>query len=343
MYVDTSYLSHRPKEQEADWNRLLLYAQECQENIDKDPKVEIHISRIAIEEYRTQSRDNLLAAIEKAEMSLFQLRREWGGNPIGKLLSNPIKSDIFPAMDKIESESQKIVEELLHHGVVIAEPQSHHGSRVWKNYFAWKAPFDGATLSQRSDKNSRDKRRKDIPDAWILEAALDILSEPVKLLCLCKDGNLSKALKDKKQCVYTDAAEILAIIDLSASDSILSTTDAFSPPDSLTDNGLKMNERLEADSSGVAMAIKNIQDEEKLLQMRILGYVNWFAPISKADLANLLQEKGHTVRIVNNVAERLALTGLIADTGNHYLPGNKAVCEQAANTVMSEILEILDT
>ena len=338
IYVDTSYLSHMPSEQAADWNKLLLHAKKCRENLDARPRIEIHIHHIALEEYRTQSRDYLLAAVEKAKSSIQSLTRVWSGNPVGKSLALPIPADMLDSYsyETIDSESHKITEHLLSHGVVKVESESHHDSQVRASYFAWDVPFDGVTIIDRADKNHRENRRKHIPDAWIYFAALDMTKREDRILCLCKDGNLAKALRAKTSDVFSDAAEIWKILNATGGEN-----NSPPPPAPLT---APAGEEQPASpiSDDIDRAIQILQESEKLLHIRILGYVNWFAPISKADLSNLLQQKGHVARTVSNASERLALNGLITDTGNHYIPGNKAVCEQAASSIMSEILEILD-
>jgi hypothetical protein len=346
VYVDTSYLSHMPNEQVADWNKLLLHAKKCKEDLNTRPKLEIHIHQVALEEYRTQSRDGLLATIEKTKSSIQSLARAWSGNPVGKSLPLPIPFDILDTYNYeiIDSESRKITENFIDHGVVKVKSEPHHDNLVRENYFAWGAPFDGVTIIDRADKNHRENRRKHIPDAWIYFAALDMREGAARFLCLCKDGNLTKALKAKNLDVFSDAAEIWKILNAgggSSGDGGSSTL----PTQPVVPSGGKASVSQQSAppvSFDVDRTIQALQDTEKLLQVRILGYVHWFAPISKSDLSNLLQEKGHIARIINNASERLALSGLITDTGNHYIPGNKAVCEQAANSIMSEILEILD-
>lgn len=335
VYVDTSYLCMMPKEQVANWNRLLL--------LSKEEHAEIHISRVAVEEYRTQHRDKLIAEIEKTKTKLRSLQKEWRSNVISKSLGEPVDTEIFPSEDKIEEQSHEMIKNLVEvHKVKILEPKPHHAANIWENYFSWKEPFRNASLSDRGERNIRDNRRKDIPDAWIYEAALDIPNDQTRLLCLCKDENLANALRKKVPDVFGDAAEILKILETPVADSESNVPLAPTSPSVLSESTLPINSDSNAEPPDVGLAIKKLQDSEKLLQIRILGYVNWFAPVAKHDLANLLQEKGHAAQVINNASERLALSGLITDTGNHYLPGNKAVCEQAASSVMSEILETLD-
>lgn len=337
VYVDTSYLNRIPTTQIPEWQKLLLHAKNCKDNLDTKPRLEIHISHIVAEEYRTQSRDELQASIEETYSNINNLTKTWNGNPIGKKIQPPNLAEIFPSHDKIEDESHKIIEELKENGAIVIDIEPGHGKIVWENYFAWQPPFDGVSYKDRNDEKRREKRRTHIPDAWIYIAALDTQNEKVRLLCLCKDKNLANALKAQNLEVFSDAAEILKLLDTTPKNPtpITPAAPAITESSYVTATGIQP-------VSEVDTSLAKIENDDKQLRIRILGYVQWFAPISKSDLSNLLINKGHAIQIINNTAERLALNGLITDTGNNYIPANKAVCNQAANLIMNEILEILD-
>jgi hypothetical protein len=60
VFVDTSYLTYMGREEVADWERLL--------RMSKDREIDIHLSKIAAEEYRTKRRDDLGAAIGRSTL-----------------------------------------------------------------------------------------------------------------------------------------------------------------------------------------------------------------------------------------------------------------------------------
>lgn len=53
VYVDISYLINLSYRQRSGWERLLPYSKNCMENLKANPKLEIYIHQIVLEEYRT--------------------------------------------------------------------------------------------------------------------------------------------------------------------------------------------------------------------------------------------------------------------------------------------------
>ena len=45
----------------------------------------------------------------------------------------------------------------------------------------------------------REHRRKDIPDSWILEAAIDLIAKEKEVIVIGNDGNFNYYIFDKKQ------------------------------------------------------------------------------------------------------------------------------------------------
>jgi hypothetical protein len=77
------------------------------------------------------------------------------------------------------------------------------------------------------------------------------------------------------------------------------------------------------------------------LDRKVLGYVAYLGSASKEQLFNLLSQSGVSIEVAKNVAERLIISGLIRDTGNHYLPGDPGTAELAAGATEPEIIELL--
>ena len=80
----------------------------------------------------------------------------------------------------------------------------------------------------------------------------------------------------------------------------------------------------------------------KDLDTKILGYVGYLGTPSKAQLFALLSKSGVSVEIAKNVTERLAIAGVITDTGNHYLSKNKVASDLAATSIEPEIIQLLE-
>ena len=197
VYVDTSYLTFMPAAEKADWNRLLGHAKACIGDLNAKPRLEIHISEIALREYRGKMIDELRAKIEQTRTKINQLQEEWQKNDIAKELDYPFPRDrdIFPQEDEIKSKADQFIEKQIDSGIKRINMQEHHKDAVWEKYFNWDPPFNTSSISERADQQVREKRRVHIPDAWILEAAIDAKNIGHKMLCLCKDGNLSSALE----------------------------------------------------------------------------------------------------------------------------------------------------
>jgi hypothetical protein len=90
------------------------------------------------------------------------------------------------------------------------------------------------------------------------------------------------------------------------------------------------------------VSVKSGPPQFKDLDTKILGYVGYLETPSKDQLFNLLSRSGVSIEIARNAAERLAIAGLITDTGNHYLPGNKEATGLAAASIEPEIIKLLE-
>lgn len=73
----------------------------------------------------------------------------------------------------------------------------------------------------------------------------------------------------------------------------------------------------------------------------MLGYSRWYDPANKAYVFEKLAGFGYGRELVENNARRLHDADLIKITENHYLPLNEEICQQAAESLMPEILQEL--
>jgi hypothetical protein len=93
--------------------------------------------------------------------------------------------------------------------------------------------------------------------------------------------------------------------------------------------------------------LTNMQVLDMEIRKRVLGYIQWFAPIVKKDLHKLLKSKHYGVEQIDSNAQRLKQEQLLIETEHHWLTNTKTVesreiCEQAMALVMPEILEIME-
>ncbi|QHP70956.1 hypothetical protein EI171_28900 [Bradyrhizobium sp. LCT2] len=77
------------------------------------------------------------------------------------------------------------------------------------------------------------------------------------------------------------------------------------------------------------------------LDRTVLGCIAYLGDPTKHQLFELLGQLGIAIELARNVAERLAISGLIRDTGNHYLPNDAALAKLAAAAMEPEIIQVL--
>lgn len=84
--------------------------------------------------------------------------------------------------------------------------------------------------------------------------------------------------------------------------------------------------------------LDNLNDADRDVRQRLLGYARWYDPLQKGKVVGKLGELGHSQELVMNNAQRLHDAGLIKMTENYLIPLNEEVCQQAAESLMAEIL-----
>jgi len=89
-------------------------------------------------------------------------------------------------------------------------------------------------------------------------------------------------------------------------------------------------------------ALDTFGEDDRDVRRRVLGYSRWFEPVNKIEIFKKLAGFGHEQELIENNAQRLREADLIQITENHYLPMNVEICQQAAESLMDEILQNLD-
>jgi hypothetical protein len=334
VYVDTSYLTNMPATEKADWNRLLKHAKACIADLNLRPRLEIHISEIALLEYRGHMIDELLVAIDETRRTMQALQKQWRKYGIYELLDYPFPSDrdMLPEKEKIDSVADQIIEKLLDSGIKQRNRQEHHGDAVWKAYFNWDPPFNVQSISGRK-KDERKNRRIHIPDAWILQAAIDVKNTGHKMLCLCNDLNLSAALEAHGYSKFNTAKEVLDVLS--------------SPP---KPHDITLSASDEAETGAVEQTAlddllsKTLNDNIKNIYLRLLGFVVPLDTPTHDSLINAVVSKGFDRKLVEACAAILSdkTRPYIKDTGSHYIVGNKEICTAAADRLTQEIIDMLE-
>ena len=235
--------------------------------------------------------------------------------------------------DAVASHSKKTMQVFAaSNGIEVIEIGVDHAERAWERYFAVAPPFNPD--SKRQD------RRKDIPDSWILEAAIDLKAKYPNLRALCCDKQLSDALNASD--IETDygtpekAGELTGtLLDQLAAE--------LAPPAPAVQESPDEPCPVASSEPGLDAVLAELQSEHKNLEVRVLGYVAYLETPAKDQLFDLLRKSGVPVEMARNVAERLVLAKLIVDTGNHYLAADREAGDQAAARVEAEIIELLES
>ena len=77
-------------------------------------------------------------------------------------------------------------------------------------------------------------------------------------------------------------------------------------------------------------------------EQRVLGYIAYFGDANKSQLFAALEQSGLAPALAHNIAERLALVGLVQDTGHHYIVPDRELAGVAASLVEADIIALLD-
>jgi len=334
VFVDTSYLTYMAASEKAGWNKLIEHSKACVSDLNTRPLLEIHISEIALREFRERMIDDLVSKIDGAQKSISTLKAEWRRNELAKQfeLTPLFTEEIFPTSDQIDSAANHPIEYLLKAGVKRINMETHHSDAVWEKYFNWEPPFNVQSPSERADPNLRDKRRVHFPDAWILESAIDAEKDGLNMLCLCKDGKLSDALKSHDHSVFKSANDIINIL--------------FPPvPVEETGSSVKPEENTTSDLESLDTLLSRTTNMQmKDIYLHLLGYVVPLIDPTHEELITAVALRGFDHKLIEACAVILSDKSrpYIVDTGNHYIVGDKVICEEAAGQLTQEIAELVD-
>ena len=321
LILDTSYLRSVSISNDPDFMRLLRF---CKERV-----IDIFVPHIVWEERRAQYLDGIYAKVVKANEAFRRLNEDWDNRFITGSLPPP-RMDIPSRQELILKSREVFTKFASDHGLKIVPLAGDHAHRTWERYFNWEPPFNGSV-----EKN-REERRKDIPDAWIFETAIDLLSEHGELQALCRDEKLSALLRSRGIAVIAETSDVLAEIDrvLSPQES----AEAPSPERVASEAGLDEGETA---TDKLTIELSDIADKFRDLDIKVLGFVGYVGSPTKEQLVQLISDENNSADMVRNSAERLALEGLIKDTGNYYLPGDAGICELAATAVEADLIRLL--
>ena len=321
LFIDTSYLGGVAFG-DGDLQKLLRYSREG--------GLKIFIPRLVWEERRTQLLEIAKAEVVQLRAAFQKVQARAGRDLVLAGLPRPtlgiwsdedIDANSRTALDGFASE----------HRIQIVEVAPDHVTRAWGRYFTVGPPYN--------PDQPRLQRRKDIPDAWILETAIDLARTHPALIAICADGRLSAALEAIPIAVFKTAAEVLDLIESPIPEPIPPAPAAEAP---------KAPETAAAEAASTLTPSEQLADlldqaqlASRLLDIKIAGFVSYLSRPTKAQLIDLLKRSGLSDELISNGIERLVLSGVIRDTGNHYLPVDRKIGDLAAGAVESDIIKLL--
>jgi predicted nucleic acid-binding protein len=324
LLIDTSCLWDAGSDfNHSDFRKLLEFS--------KSGELKIFIPHIVWEERRTQLLEKLCAKVRAITESFEELKTRSSGNLLLQGLT-PLTFTIWNKAE-IDATSKKVMADFAAENKIVIVPFAHdHANRAWERYFNVDPPFNPAVVD-------RTTRRKDIPDSWIFEVALDLHHKHSGLSALCHDGGLADAMRSIGIRVFKEFGQVLAEIENLAIEEVavetIAVRDAVSVP-------LKEKAEPAVAQDALGNALAEVQEQFKDLETKILGFIGYLGTPSKDELFALLSKSGVSANNAKHVAERLAITGLVTDTGNHYLSKNKEASDLAATIVEPEIIKLLE-
>lgn len=224
-----------------------------------------------------------------------------------------------------------------------------------------KAEELAANLIQGEESNFRPKNKNDHRDALIFASAV-LNYKPEQLLVVTRDKRLGREFENLDFTIEKDEKALIKILKLDKTVDIIPfpnlmdvvNSDQESTSMELPDILLKKVdetyasllgislEQLDENSLEFALAeLDQLGQTDKELRQTIICYIVWFDPISKDDLANMLQQRQLGGEQVANNAERLLTANIIRDTGTHYIPADLNICNSIATSRIDELADLL--
>lgn len=331
LFLDTGFFKSY-KSKDPAYGALFKYS--------TDGSIILCTSHLCLEEWRTQKARHFADFLNTARNNLINQR---GNNFFASELLSPEIFNDFTSEESIGTQTQTIVDEFIKkHNIRRFPPKLEHVERTWNSYFHGMPPFKEV------------KNAKDIPDAWIFEVAKDALGEPEyrnlsNKFCIAGDGAMRSALTDLGFSPIT-LAELIDALNkdgqgVGSTENLIATSNKQPPIDSNliskpSDENSNFNDLTPLDkilSTALNPAIREIY-------LRLLGYTVPLDAPTHQSLWDAVASKGFDLKLVQACAVMLSDTSkpYLKDTGNHYIVGDKEICNAAADRLTQEIIELLD-
>lgn len=321
VFLDTRFFRDY-KAKDATYRKLFEYS--------RAKKIRLCTSYICIEEWRTQKVSHLTRAMQDMTQKLVELPNT---NYIASEIIDPTLHERFPDSELIVQHSKSGIASFIKENKIhVYNPQESHIWSTWSAYFRGADPFKQV------------KNRKDIPDAWILECAKDALSDDnhqntENKFCIGEDNTLCGALKK----LGFETLTVLTLIEKLEKEEAGEVTEQEEAP--IIEAREEAEEREESGLSPLdRLLAKAINKPAEGIYLRLLGFVAALDTPSHESLIERVVSKGYDRKLTEACAVILSdkSNPYIKDTGNHYIVGNKEICEEATSRLTQEIIDMLD-
>lgn len=296
VIIDTSVLT-RAHFKTGNFERLLRRVQQG--------FVKLYIPQIVLEERRTQLLFEYNRLAEQANGALLKMQR----GQLEMLLEGlPAAECAFPTREEVDRNSRVVFQRYLDDNrVEVLTFSFDHASRTVERYMHGAPPFKPA--------EHRTSERKHIPDSWILEAALEIKARSGRHCVLVDDERFEWALRSVEFEVFKDIDTLDAEIEVATAVVRIQAAPGKS--------GYAVGEE--------AAQLDKLRSEAfKDMDVIVLGMNEALGNPSKERLFNTLEGLGVVRAIAEHEARTLVLSGILSDTGSHFIPTDAKLAGRAA-------------
>jgi len=314
VLIDTNALwNARNNFDHPDFRKLLRYSREG--------VIKVYISKICWEERRTQLIDYVTSNTRQILAISEKLKKQVSNNIVLRYLPEP-RISIWSEED-IDKNSRMILDDFADKNKITVIPYApDHSERAWERYFNVDAPFN--------PEQERQDRRKDIPDSWILEAAIDLMAKEKDVIAIGKDGALSKSLEEIGCEVLPTIQDVIKKIEDVSEEIVTEESKVESVTVEAVDNIDKINQLL-----------SEAKDKIKGLEIKVLGFITYLDQPTKEQLFEIFEKIGISEDIINNIVVGLVVSNLVKDTGDYYIANRTELSQLAADSVEEEIIKLL--
>ena len=281
--------------------------------LSRKRRFKLVVPHIVWEERRTQLLDDEMETVKSLQTAYDKVHRRNPESMFGRLMLPPLP--LWGMEQMIEASKAHMVELARLNNIEVIPLDPSHATRAWARYFDVELPFKRQEI--------RENRRRDIPDSWIFEAAIDLYHQEDNLVALCGDAKLQHCFHSISVPVFKAAVDLVQFLE--AEIHRQGQPAAIEAEKNVPDAPM--------DGSILAALMESVQTTSRNAERTILGVVGYLGIVPKVDLESMMTSIGMEKSIVRNAAERLALNGLIQDTGNTYIPKSRQACDLAAAEV----------